>query len=212
MQGGLCPHEEIADMPAVTCKTRSSDKFLSMLPLIRQQAHHAFRAERADAQDELIAEVVANAYCTFRRLVERGKHDIVYATPLAQFAIRQVRSGRRVGAKLSVRDVTSHHVQRARGITVERLDVFDGEANEWREMLLEDRKAGPAETAAIRIDVSAWFKNLGQKKRRIARMLARGETTSTVARIFGLSAGRISQLRLELQRSWNTFQGELPAA
>ena len=80
-----------------------------------------------------------------------------------------------------------------------------------RETLVEGRHAGPAETAAARIDLAAWFRSLARKKRRIARELARGEGTGNVARIFGLTAGRVSQLRRELAESWAEFQGEAAA-
>ena len=155
---------------------------------------------------------MANAFAAFTRLVERGKEDVARPTPLAWYAIRQVRTGRRVGAKLNIRDVTSRYAQLAKGIVVERLDKFDQQNGEWREALVEDRHAGPAETAAARIDVAAWFRSLSRKKRRVARKLARGETTGTVARMFGLSAGRVSQLRRELAKSWEVFQGEPTAA
>jgi hypothetical protein len=38
--------------------------------------------------------------------------------------------------------------------------------------------------------------------------LAAGERTTDVARRFGVSLARISQLRRELERSWLAFQGE----
>jgi hypothetical protein len=186
--------------------------FLKMLPQIRQQARSAFRWADPEAQEELIAETVANAFSAFARLVERGKTELAYPTPLAQFAIRQLRSGRRVGAKLSVNDVSSRYAQLAKGIVVDRLDHFDHEQGEWRETLLEDRKAGPAETAAARIDVADWFKSLARGKRRIAKTLARGEATSAVAAMFGLTPGRISQLRQELKQSWESFQSQAAVA
>lgn len=186
-------------------------RFLAMLPRIREQASRAFRAARPEAKEELIAEIVANAYCAFVRLVARGREEFAYATPLAQYAIRQVRSGRRVGTKLNVRDVSSEYAQRVHGFTVERLDQFDAAEGEWREILVECRHAGPAETAAARLDTAAWLKSLGYRKRRIARALARGESTGKVAHMYGLSAGRVSQLRQELQRSWEQFHGETAA-
>jgi hypothetical protein len=82
-------------------------KFLSLLPKIRDQACFAFRTEKPERRQELIAEVVANCWVAFVRLVERGLLEVVYPTPLAQYAIKQVRDGRRVGAKLNVRDVSS---------------------------------------------------------------------------------------------------------
>jgi hypothetical protein len=177
--------------------TRAHDKFLAILPAIRTQAKLAFRGVAPEAKEEFVAEVVANAFCAYQRLVERGKEDVAHPTPLAWYAIKQVRSGRRVGIKLNVRDVMSPANRR---VVVQH---FEGE---WQEALVEDRNAGPAEIAASRIDMADWLKSLGRGKRRIAKSLARGETTSTVARMFGLTAGRISQLRQELKQSWELFQ------
>ena len=74
------------------------DRFLAMLPQIRRQALIAFRKFSSEAREELIQEVIANSYRTFVLLVRRGKESVAYATPLAQYAIRQVNDGRRVGS------------------------------------------------------------------------------------------------------------------
>lgn len=188
------------------------ERFLEMLPQIREQARMAFRFARFEVREDLITEVVANAFVAFVRLAERGKVDLAYPTPLAQYAIRQVRAGRRVGTKLNVRDVSSRYAQRVKKFAVEQLGELDEQHGEWREALLEDRQAGPSETAAARIDVAEWFKSLGRNQRKIAKTLARGEATSTVARLFGLTAGRVSQLRQELKRSWEMFQNQAALA
>lgn len=185
------------------------DRFIEMLPRIKRYAVLAFMEQSPDVREEYVQEVVANAYVAFARLVELGKQDMAYATPLARYAIRQVRSGRRVGAKLNVRDVMS---PANRNVRIESLDRFDRQDDEWKEALIEDRHAGPAEVAASRIDVAAWFRSMGRTKRRIARKLAMGEATSKVAVMFGLTPGRISQLRLELRESWAAFQGEVAVA
>ena len=44
--------------------------------------------------------------------------------------------------------------------------------------------------------------------RRIAEALALGHTTADVAKRFRVTPGRVSQLRRELQNSWQTFHGE----
>jgi len=183
------------------------EQFLSIMPLIEEQARFAFRDKPFEARRELIAEVVANAFVAFVRLVRRGLSDVVYPTPLAQYAIKQVRGGRRVGTKLNVRDVSSEYSQREKGYIVERLDRFDEEKGEWQEVLVEDRKAGPADTAAARVDIADWFAALPKRKRRIAESLARGETTKATARKFKVSPGRISQLRREFECNWHEFQG-----
>jgi hypothetical protein len=44
--------------------------------------------------------------------------------------------------------------------------------------------------------------------KQIARDLAFGFSTSEVAKKYGVTAGRISQLRRILESSWTDFQGE----
>jgi FixJ family two-component response regulator len=96
--------------------------------------------------------------------------------------------------------------QEASGILVERLDTFDKVQEEWRQALLEDRRATPAEIAIARIDLADWLRSLSRRNRQIAKTLAMGETTSNVARQFQLSAARVSQIRRELEASWERFQ------
>ena len=86
----------------------------------------------------------------------------------------------------------SVYARRCGGVSVERLDRFDGQQGTWQEILLEDRKAGPAEIAAARIDFGTWLGLLSKRNRRIAETLALGETTSTVAKRFGLTTSRVS--------------------
>jgi DNA-binding NarL/FixJ family response regulator len=182
--------------------------FVAMLPHIRQQAQRAFRLENPEAQEDMVAEVLASAYVAFVRLAQRGQLDRAFSTTLAQYAIRQTRSGRCVGGRLNLQDVSARRTQLAKRIKMDRLDQFDAERGEWRYLLVEDKHAGPAETAIARMDIAAWFRSLSCRQRRIAQALARGETTHDVARKFGLTPGRISQLRASLQRSWSLFQHE----
>jgi hypothetical protein len=62
--------------------------------------------------------------------------------------------------------------------------------------------------AASRIDYPAFLATLSRRDRRIAEMLATGEATTRVAELFGLSLGRVSQLRRELKAAWEAFHGE----
>jgi hypothetical protein len=190
---------------------RRSDKFLSMLPAIREQANFAFRRAPLEARDELIQEVVAQAYSLFVRLCQRRKLALVYPTPLAQFAIKKVRAGRRIGSRANIRDITSPRPAVTKGFTIERLDRFNQRTGQWREALVEDRTAGPAETAVARIDWRAWLGSLSPRQRTIASVLATGETTGVAARRFRLSPARISQMRVWLRESWERFHGETPS-
>jgi len=192
---------------ARTIRTRE-ERFLEMLPQIRAQARYAFRKELPARRQELIAEVIANCWIAFVRLLDRGLEDVIYPTPLAQYAIRQTRDGRKVGGRLNVRDVSSEYAQRCKGFRLERLDRYNERTDEWKEVLVEDKTAGPAEIAVSRIDFGTWLRSLPVAKRQVARALALGETTKRTARRFRVTAGRVSQLRRELQNSWESFQGE----
>jgi hypothetical protein len=183
-------------------------RFLEMLPQIRRQASIAFRNQRFEIREELIQEVIANCYRAWVRLVRRGRELVVYPTPLAQYAIKQVRGGRRVGGRLNLQDILSPQARRHYGITIERIDRRNPQDGVWNEQLVEDRRAGPAETAAARLDLSAWLRTLSKRNRQIAKALSLGETTCDVAKQFGLTAGRVSQLRDWLREHWERFQGE----
>jgi DNA-binding NarL/FixJ family response regulator len=84
-------------------------------------------------------------------------------------------------------------------------------ANNHAAIVVEDRHVGPAEVAATRMDFAAWLRVLPGRLRKIARVLATGETTTTVAKRFHVSQGRISQIRMELKQAWERFQGEQPS-
>ena len=182
--------------------------FLDMLPAIRRQARLAFRHLDPEAREDAVEEAVANALVAYVRLFERGKVELAYPSVLTLYAIRQVSEGRRVGTELNVRDVSSEYCRLKKGLQLERLDKFDRESGEWLEVVVEDRRAGPAETAAARIDIGEWFRRLPRRVRRIAKTLASGERTGAVAKRYRVSPGRVSQIRKELAASWRQFQGE----
>lgn len=190
--------------------------FLAMLPAIETHAHIAFRDLKGDTRDEAIQESICNACCAFARLVEQDRADAATWSSLAKYAVAQVRAGRRVGTPLNVRDVTSDHCQLRKGVSVRSLHHWDEQDQQWRDMLVEDKTCTPADLAASRIDYPAFLETLSRRDRRIAETLATGETTSRVAKRFGISPGRVSQLRQELKVAWERFHSppsvELSAA
>ena len=113
---------------------------------------------------------------------------------------------------MNINDVGSRSCQQRHMIKLERLGRRRRDAEGWREIVVEDKTAGPAEIAATRIDFDEWLGRLSTRKREIAETLALGETTGKTARRFAMSPGRVSQLRRELMDSWQTFVGELPVA
>jgi hypothetical protein len=141
-------------------------------------------------------------------LAELNKLDLCYPRVLARFAVAQTRAGRMLGRPLNCKDIASEYCQRAKHIVLQRLDKFDDNEGCWREAIVEDRHAGPSETARVRIDFAGWLKTLRRRDRRIAMALAGGETTGRAAQMFKLSESRVSQLRRDLKGTWDKFIGE----
>lgn len=185
-------------LASIPCSADWQTRFTAMLPSIERQARRALaRIPRRDREEALQA-IVAYAAVAYARLVQRGKAHLGYPTPLAKFGLKQFRAGRNVGSRMNSRDVGCTSCRRAR---VEQLD-------DWKEILVETRRSTPAEIASLRIDFGDWLRTLTPRNRQVASALARGEQTNTVAKLFRLSAGRVSQLRREMYSSWQAFVSE----
>ncbi len=181
--------------------------FLKMLPDIRRCALFAFRTLQGDAKEEAIAEMLANVFVAFNRLMERGKRDRIYASVLTRYAIAQIRCGRKVGMSLNSNCILSHAAQLKHKHHIKRLDDL-GSSGEWLGFIIEDQQTPVPDQAAFRCDFPEWLKTLSPKNRLIAERLAVGETASNLAHDCKLSRGRISQIRRELARSWQKFHEE----
>ena len=191
-----------------TPATGWQDVFLRMLPVVRRLAWRASRQMPYAHRHDFVAEVIANVAVAVAQLAHRGELDRAFPSSLVGYAAKQVRSGRLVGGRLNVRDVSSRHCCVRKGVRIVHFDDQPDTSTEWKESLLEDRRAGPAETAAARIDTAAWLGSLPVRNRRIAETLASGETTKATARQHGITPGRVSQLRRHLETSWLEFHGE----
>ena len=183
--------------------------FLAMLPKIVRHARIAFRHRRGQDYQDAIQETIANALVAFVALVRRGKMSLAFPTVLAKYATAQVKDGRRVGSSLNVNEVLSGYAQRNKCFKVESLDKFNEIENQWHEAVVQDTRSAPvSDTVAFRVDFADWLKSLRRRDRRIAESLSLGNTTSDVAKRFKVSAGRVSQLRRELAKSWKDFTGD----
>jgi hypothetical protein len=182
--------------------------FLMILPRIQTQAWRAFQGLSFDMKQELQSEVVGHCWKSFIKLFELGRHEDVSPMTLARFAIRAVRSGRRIGASLNINDVSSIYCQNRMGIRSAAFCIIDQNGDNWAESLIADERARPDQLVMARIDFSEWLQTLKPLHRKIAEHLSLGESTHSTARIFNLSPGRISQIRRLLERSWRSFQTE----
>ena len=199
--------------PAKQVRSRSRtpawhEGFLRMLPIICLHARVSFRGLDAESREEMVQNSITNAMIAYARLYDLGKVELAYPSVLGRYAVSQTREGRITGNHLCINDVSSAYAQRAKGIIVERLDEYDSTTDEWQEVLIQDRHCGPFDIVRMKLDFAAWLRSLPTKLRRIAKMLAAGETTTVAAEKFGLSLGRISQVRAELRTSWRRFIGD----
>jgi hypothetical protein len=187
---------------------------------LRAHAEIYFRDVRCPAtREDLVQEVCGLAWRWLRRLDERGKDVARFPMAFASLAARAVRCGRRVGAQEKGRDVLSPGARRRHGFRVERLpgtgrpDPGSAHAAPRGQEIIEEHLRGNAVTPVpdqvqFRLDFAAWVRTLTARERRLVAAMARRERTKDLARWFGLSAGRISQLRKEFQRAWNRFCGD----
>jgi DNA-directed RNA polymerase specialized sigma24 family protein len=185
--------------------------FLAMLPVIQRHVQIAFRHLPAEAKEEAIQESLANTCVAFARLFQQGRSQRAFPIALARFAVAQVRDGRTVGSSQNVREVLSRYAQRKKGFSVQRLDQYDREEQQWTEAVVEDTRTPVFDQVWFRIDFPAWLARLSPRNRRITKLLAAGYSTGEVATEFDISPSRVSQLRRQLHDSWVDFHGDLPS-
>ena len=209
-RGGLSYQEAIrmiaqAERPKRRHTPRWHVAFIDMLPEITRYAKSSFRDLDPEAREDLAQETVANCLVSFVRLVERGKQSAASARTLAMFAVRQIKDGRRVGKRSSVKDVYDIHARAKGGYQLCHIGSSRDQCVDWRSQLIENKRTSPADLAAFKLDFNAWLPSLSRRDRRVAEDLAMGERTGDVANKFGVSPSRVSQLRRQLQESWEQF-------
>ena len=175
--------------------------FMAIVPNIQKSAKIRFRHMRTEQRAEAIAESIAAACVHYQRLAVQGQLHRAFVTSLADHSVRHAAQHRHIGGHQSCRDVMSPLTRRKRGVVVSSISAPST-------VLIEDRKFGPAETAAIRLDFNDWINRFNRRDRRVIEQLAMGDQTSAVAGRFGLSPGRISQMRRRYEQDWRAFQGE----
>jgi DNA-binding NarL/FixJ family response regulator len=116
---------------------------------------------------------------------------------IGYMAVRRVGIGRQF--RQSIRSVTTRKMdKRCKRPTVRQVHVH------LHDVAAVD--APPSEAVPGWMDYQEWLSRLNDRRRAIAEALSVGSTTTEVAREFGLSLGRISQMRREFMRDWDKFQ------
>jgi hypothetical protein len=197
--------------------------FLHLLPRIRVHAEIYFRGVRCpQTRADHISETIGLAWKWFLGLRARGKDACGFPMAFASVTARAVRSGRRVCGQEAARDALSPVAQQRHGFTVTPLRdsvrrpftdiasvVRDREALDgYQERLGGNMVTPPAEAAAFRLDFPQFLQGLSDRDRELAMFLSLGHSPQRAATTFGLSAGRVSQLRKRWSQQWRSCQGE----
>ena len=185
----------------------SQQAFLNILPRLRLHGKVYFRdLGNSERRDEAISEMVALAWCWFVRLSQQGKDASQFASALASYAAKAVRSGRRLCGQEKARDVLSPLAQQRRGFRVCTLPEGSALTDAVLDEALQDNTSTPIpEQVQFRLDFPRWRRSRCARDRSLMDDLMVGERPYQMARKYGLSRPRISLLRRELFEDWSNF-------
>ncbi len=179
--------------------------FLALLPKIERHGQVHFRHLRCPHRKaDAVAEVVALAWKWYQRLAEVGKDAADFPSALAIYATRAVRSGRRLCGQEHAKDVLSTTAQSRHGFNVH---LLSGASSHLQEALSDNTQTPVDEQAAFRVDFPAWKNGWPERDRRLIDDLMLGERTCDVSAKYGLSPGRVSQLRRDFCEDWARYCG-----
>lgn len=200
----------VSSIPSSGTLAAAQAAFLSILPRIETHARVYFRHVTCLAKNaDRVAEAVALVWKWFARLAAQGRDATLFASVLASFAARAVRSGRRIAGTERAKDVMNELTQRRRGFVVGKLPDFATLSdNPLAEALADNTRSPVPEQVVFRIDFPGWLSTRARRDRRLIRRMAVGERTKNLARRFGLSPARVSQLRSEYRQDWHRYGSE----
>ena len=182
---------------------------LEILPKVQRHAFFTFWGMKDfNRFEDRVQETLCLCWKWTCRLWEQGKDARAFPTALARFATRHVKGGRSlVGGKAGRNDALSPLAHAIHGFIAQSLAEHENTASaaSWMERLVDQPGSRVAELAAFRIDFPAWLQRLSGRDRGMAEEMARGETTRDLASRFGVSPGRVSQLRRDFREDWRGF-------
>jgi hypothetical protein len=199
-------------------------RFLRLLPKLETYARIAFRGITCPGkQEDRVQECVALGWKWFLRLSEQGKDVFDFPMAFAALLARAVRCGRKLCGQERAGDVLSFVAQARHGFRVERLPSSTRSPHEQLyadphgqalldalEERLRDNTLTPVpEQAAFRIDFPVCRGTRSERDRRVIDALMAGGRTRDVSQKFGLSPGRVSQLRRAFLEDWRRFTDEI---
>jgi hypothetical protein len=197
--------------------------FLTILPRIELHGEIYFRHLKCEhRKEEALAEMRALSWKWFIRLARKGKDATLFVSVLASYAARAVHSGHRVCGQERAKDVMSPRAQRRGGFKVESLPHVTSSSHDrlyssphgqkqldaFEERLRDNTQTPVPDQASFRCDFPAWLTTRSERDRRLVDALMRGERTKDVSQQFGISTGRVSQLRRDFMKDWKRFTAD----
>jgi hypothetical protein len=181
-----------------------------ILPRATTHARITFRNVRdPDRIEEMTQEMLAVLWKWTLGLVRRRKDPSTFPNTLVAFAARAIRAGRKLTGNESAQDVLSFVAQQRHGFTVASLpEIHSLYDNVIDEALHDNTQTPVADQVCFRLDFPRWLATYDQRRRSIALDMSMGEKTSILADRYGMTWGRISQMRREYHKSWKRFCGE----
>ena len=185
-------------------------RFQELLPHLRADAGKSFRfLENRHDREDAVAETVALCWAWYARLAHRGKDAAAFVRTLARYAVVHVKAGRRSCGAVNSRDVLTPEAPMRWGFDVMTLPEVGGkDGSVWEEALQDNTQTAVPEQVVFRVDFRCWRASRSERDRRLLDDLMRGERTRDVSAKFGLTPGRISQMRREFHQDWTCFCGE----
>jgi hypothetical protein len=198
--------------------------FLALLPRIELHATICFRHVRCPQQKaDKVQECVALAWQWFLRLSERGKDVFAFPMAFASLVARAVKCGRKLCGQERAGDVLSFVAQRRHGFRIELFPASTRSPHEHlyadphgqalldalEECLRDNTQTPVPDQVTFRIDFPVWRCTRSERDRRVIDALMAGGRTRDVSQRFGLSPGRVSQLRRDFLEDWRRFIDEV---
>jgi DNA-directed RNA polymerase specialized sigma24 family protein len=191
-------------------QTEGTAMFLAILPALRRHACFAFRGMKdVHRFEDCVQETLALCWLWCGRLSEQGKDARDFPTTLAAFATRHVHGGRSFVGRTTYRNEPLSPLTQARcGFRTEAFSSEAESASSWLTALQDNSTSPVDEQAAFRIDFPAWLHTLTDRNRSIVEHMAVGDTTLELSKRYGLSPGRVSQLRRDFREEWYAYTEE----
>jgi DNA-binding NarL/FixJ family response regulator len=184
--------------------------FLAVMPRVSYLARRRFAYLPREQREDAVAEAIAAGFQAYLSMKRRGRLKLISTVGFARNAVRHVAAGRRVGSSQAGRDVMSDLGRRRHGLGVQSLDAQSADSTDgcgWLHEAVAAHQTPVPEQVAIRVDGGHWLASLQSRDRQMIEALAAGEMAVKVAKRFGISPARLSQLRKEWADSWAACVG-----